>query len=339
MISGIRIINANQKVLSFLRFLHHGSGGLTSVYQDDHGNKTILKSTLGDDASYEAGLNKRLGRLFMHDKRDNGWDHLLVKYIEGVDIDRFLAPFLSEPAMDDIGCALFKPAYLKNPYSVYATGLDRNIAIAIALVDAQVELCRHGIVHMDIQMANYVINNTEQGLHIEGIDLASAVDLSTKNVKQQERIVKENVILLLEALKAILPRENHQAMLEKLSNIKHPKYSDIISALGLQLSPNREQSKNYTPSFSSPRIPALPEVKVNRRHTQFIQNRLSTAIDKNNLQEAECYLLHGGQLNKSMVKQLMKDSHSAMREALKPYIEEFEAQQLSSRMGNLNLKS
>jgi len=337
MISGIRIINVNQKVFSLLRFLHHGSGGLTSVYQDEQQSKYILKSTLGEDTTYEAALNARLGRLVLHVKAEKNCDRLLLKYIEGVDVERFMALHLSQPPMDDIGCALFDPHYLRNPYSNYPTGLDRNIAIAIELVNAQEALLKQDIVHNDIQLANYVINETEQGFKIEGIDLASAIDLSNKNIKDKERIIRENISSLIEALKAILPRVNYNALLEELAN-KRLTYSTLNSALALQLSVKPQIVKSYTPSFASPRIPVLPEVTVNRRHIQFIQNRLSNAIRKNNLQEANEYLLHGGRLDEAMLKVLMSDSHRQLRDALKPYIDEYQEVILSAGIRNLSLK-
>ncbi|MGE3317834.1 MAG: hypothetical protein AB7I18_00950 [Candidatus Berkiella sp.] len=334
----LRTLEVNGKPLHFVQFLHHGSGGLTSIYQDENKQKYILKSTLGEEATTEAELNNSLGRLVAYEKGKEGWEHLVLKYIDGIDAERYLAEHLSQPAMDDIGCALFDPRYLNSPCLGFKRGLDRNITMAIELIKVQEALAKQNIVHTDVQLANYIVNETAEGIQIEGIDLQVAVDLTKLPSKKQKTVISENVDSLIEALKAILPKENYLTMQAVLAQSEEPSYAMMVSALEGQLSAKALLKKSYTPSFSGPQTNLLPEIVVSPRHKQFIKSRLEGAIRKNNVDQAYSYVLHGASLDERMMKDLMLDDHKAMQAALKPYIQEFESNQLAAAMSNLNLK-
>lgn len=344
MMTKLRTLEINGSELSFVHFLHHGSGGLTSMYQKENGQKYILKSTLGDDAIHEAVLNQRLNRLYFHEKAE-GSEKLVLSYIEGEDVDRFLAIHLGMPPIDEMGCACFSEAYLNNPYNHFASGLDRNITIAIKLVQAQEALVKNDIVHSDIQLANYVITESPHNITVEGIDFGAAIDL--KNVPDQKKqwFIKNNISSLIEALKAILPQETYLIMSSKLK--KNSSYNDIESALKQQLTYNSTQTKGFTPSFmnsstdasSSEEISAPVTQKViNRRHLDFIQRRLEASIRKRNLDEADIYLQHGGKLDKKMIDQLNAKGYEGILSAMQPYVEEYEVEQVTNRLNETKLK-
>lgn len=337
-IESLRTLEVNGRLLQFVQFLHHGSGGLTSIYQDENKQKFILKSTLGEEAAIEAELNKRLGRLIAYEKGIDAWEHLVLKYFEGIDIERFLALHLHQPPIDDMGCALFEPQYLTGPCNGFKSGLDRNITIAIELIKAQEALAKQNIVHTDVQLANYIVNETNDGIQIEGIDLQVAIDLTKLPPKKQKMVISENVDSLIEALKAILPKENYLIMQTTLGKSVEPSYAIMVSALEGQLNAKALQKKSYTPSFSAPRTNPLPEILVSPRHKQFIKSRLEGAIRKNSIDQIYCYLLHGASLDERMMKELMLDDHKVIQAALKLYIQEFESHQLAEAIGNLNLK-
>ncbi len=333
-----RTLDLKGTELIFVTFLHHGSGGLTSIYQDDKQNKYVLKSTLGEDATHEAVLNQRINRLHDHTK-DTASEHLLLTYVEGEDIDRVIAKHLGEPPIDGIGCACFEPSYLTKPYGSFENGLDRNITIAIKLVQAQDALVMQGIVHIDIQLANYVMRESDQEIQIEGIDFGTAIDISKVSERKKQSILKDNIASLIEALKAILPKAVFIKMTEQLK--QNDSYHDIAAVLEQQLSPKPLQAKQYMPSYareSSQMNIALPERVINKRHIDFIQRRLENCIRKNDIAAANSYLLHGAKLDEKMIEALKRTNDQAMLTTLKPYIEEYESELLAKQLDALKLK-
>lgn len=333
-------LDIDNKQLHFVRFLHHGSGGLTSIYQDDQQNRYILKSTLGESAVHEAALNKRLSRLHWHGK-DSAGEHLLLSYIEGEDVDRFLAKHLSTPPMDDIGCACFEPSYMQKPYGSFVNGSERNITIAIKLVQAQEALVKQNILHVDIQLPNYVIKEDGAQLTVEGIDFGTAVDMHNLPDKKRNFIISRNISALIEALKAILPREQFM-LISALQSKQKISYANILTALEKQLSPKVIQSKNYIPSFVSggTLVPSLlPERTINRRDIDFMQRRLENSIRKNNPDEAKTYLLHGAKLDGQMVEQIKAKANNDMLNIVRPYLDDYESEQLAKSLQGLNIKN
>jgi hypothetical protein len=344
MMTKLRTLEINGSELSFVHFLHHGSGGLTSIYQEENGQKYILKSTLGEDATHEAVLNQRLNRLYFHEKAE-GSEKLLLSYIPGEDVDRFLAVHLDIPPIDEIGCACFSEAYLNSPFNNFASGLDRNITIAIKLVQAQEALVKNDIVHSDIQLANYVIAESNHNITVEGIDFGAAIDLENVPEQKKQRFIKSNISSLIEALKAILPQETYLLMTSKLK--KNTSYNDIVSALEQQLTPKSTLTKRFTPSFMSSStdassseeisVPVTQKV-INRRHLDFIQRRLEASIRKKNVDEADTYLHHGGKLDKKMIDQLNAKGYEAILSAMQPYVEEYEVEKITNKLKESKLK-
>ncbi|HRE30781.1 MAG TPA: hypothetical protein PLD88_02295, partial [Candidatus Berkiella sp.] len=184
---------------------------------------------MGEDASFEAKINERLGRLLKYYRSDDNWDHLLLSYIDGRDIDKVLQPHLATPPMDDIGCALFEIDYLQNPYSGFASGLERNINIAIELIKEQETLYKKHIIHNDVQLANYILTEKAGKVVVTGIDFGVATDLS--NVNNPNAVLQENIASLQEALKALLPQENYLKMRNSFSKKGPIQYSDMVVAL------------------------------------------------------------------------------------------------------------
>ncbi|MCS5711595.1 hypothetical protein [Candidatus Berkiella aquae] len=343
----LRAIQVGDEVLTFCNFLHRGSGGLTSLYLDQAQNKYVLKSTLGDDASLEAELNERLGRMRRYIKGDDDHDHLLLTYIDGEDVEKALAKHLASPPIDEIGCALFEPAYLENPYLGFKNGLERNLTIAIELVKEQEALYLNNIIHNDVQLANYILTETQGNIKISGIDFGTATDLIKvgSSIKNRQ-ILKENIISLQEALKAILPQRNYQRMISALSKKRTIKHEDIVEALQAQLEPKLTEKQIGLPSF----IHALQSMeqsikselsteamKVNPRHIAFIESRLERSIRQNNVNDTVCYILHGGKLTDRMVEQLTRNPESDLTKLLAPYIQEHELQKLEVGIERLTL--
>jgi hypothetical protein len=333
-----RTLDLKGTEVTFVTFLHHGSGGLTSIYQDDKQNKYVLKSTLGEDATDEAALNQRLNRLHDH-KKDTAGEHLLLTYVEGEDVDRAIAKYLGDPPIDEIGCANFLPSYLTKPFGGFETGLDRNITLAIKLIQAQIALVKQGIVHVDIQLANYVMRESEQNIIVEGIDFGTAIDFTTVSEREKKLILKDNIDSIIEALKAILTKAAFMKMIEQLK--PNGSYHDITAALEQQRSPKPLYAKQYIPSYvseSSQMNTPLPERVINKRHLEFVQRRLESSIRKNDIAAANSYLLHGAKLDEKMVEELKKKGAEVMLTAIKPYIDEYESEQLINSMQGLNIK-
>ncbi|MBN9288832.1 MAG: hypothetical protein BGO43_13990 [Gammaproteobacteria bacterium 39-13] len=347
-----KMLEVKETALSFVRFLHRGSGGLTSLYQDNAQNKYVLKSTLGEDAAKEAEFNQRLGRLFHYEKGNRNWDNLVLHYIEGMDIDRFISKHLDTPSVDELGNACFAQDYLTTPYASFATGLDRNINIAIKIVEAQETLFKHDIIHNDQQLANYVISENETGVTVHGIDFGAASDIALLIPEKKQMLMKENIADLIEALKEILPRENHQKIKDLLSNKKELSYQKVIAALTEQLSPKQTavveespkselRSKTFTPAFVKEQSSGLrlissqmteqllsrAEKNALQRHQRFIQSRLTTSIKSGNLVQVICYFAHGGSLDETMVEHLKEHNETIIAKALARHIEAFEAKQ------------
>jgi serine/threonine protein kinase len=276
-----RLFKINGFTLSFVKFLHRGSGGLTSLYQDEIGNRFILKSTLGDNAKQEAEFNERLDRLACYEPGEDNWDNLVLKYVEGIDLDEYLT---------------------KAALSAWD-----KINIAIHLVLAQERLFKLNIVHNDLQLANFVICHHDGEILIEGIDFGAATDIChITNQTTIKAIMHENVLALIDIMQMILPVEVG-VKLFSLEDDHNLDFSLLISKLKeeLRLENNVQCQPSCTPLFN------CSSKQPNQRMQQFVKDRLRHHLGTQETTQASTFLAHCPQLDKAI------DELSAKTHALK----------------------
>jgi serine/threonine protein kinase len=237
------------KTLTPVSKLGEGEWGITWHVTDEHNHHYTLKLTDTQHGKNEARINHKLNRLkgFELHPEDSTGCALLLSYIEGNSLHALLQPYYEHIIVNEMETfePVFKPGYLNNPIESYASGLLRNLTLAIGVTKALAALHEVHISHGDVDLHNYVLCNAAHATIVKAIDFGLSKDVSEmRDPNNVAFAIGGDIMDLQVLLSKMLPVDIMQSIDRLYDNDKIPSLKAVQKLLLKHLHTSQIDSSN-----------------------------------------------------------------------------------------------
>lgn len=237
------------KILSPISILGEGEWGIAWLVTDENNQRFTLKFTDTKKGKNEADINQKLNRLFGFEvnPEDENCCALLLQHIEGQSIEKVITPHIKHLIENELGEieTVFNEEYLQNPIDIFASGLLRNITLALGVTKALARLHAADLSHGDVDLGNYILATTSRGHYVKAIDFGLSQDISKMSDRNKIAFaIGGDIMDLQQMLNKMLPANVMLYINELFDNGKIPSLSQIMKVLITQLAIHNSAPSN-----------------------------------------------------------------------------------------------
>jgi tRNA A-37 threonylcarbamoyl transferase component Bud32 len=264
------------KILSPISFLGEGEWGMAWLVSDEINQQFTLKSTVTKKGINEAAINRKLKRLvgFEINPDDENSCALLLQHIPGKSIKALISPHIQHVIQNEFGGieVMFNEGYLEEPIETFASGLLRNITLALGATKALARLHAANISHGDVDFANYVVSNSANINDVQAIDFGLSKDISKMDDRNKIAFAIGGDIVDLQVMLAkMLPALIMQPINELYDDDRIPSLSQVMKTLNAHLKIQNTASDTIVNAYNNLRAgPERLELGATKNTTEIL---------------------------------------------------------------------
>ncbi len=245
------------KVLTPIVLLGEGEWGVAWLVSDENNQRFTLKITDTKNGKNEAAINRRLNRLmgFELNPEDQTYCAMLLQHIKGQSIHALITPHIKHFIENEFGEmeVIFNEGYLEEPIDTFASGLHRNITLALGVTKALAKLHAANISHGDVDLGNYIVANPSNSNTVQAIDFGLSKDISKMSDRHNIAFaIGGDIMDLQQMLAKMLPANIMQHINALYDNDRIPSLSEVVRVLNTRLEMlNTASSKAIVNSYNN----------------------------------------------------------------------------------------